>query len=120
MGLAENKPEILIKAKFDHVGFFKKTKLNINIELFSDDSFKYRMNIGPYSMLFINDKAIKIDKIWISKKKQKMYLFKKKKEEQKEAVQDDDDDVMRIMVRRTRNIKLLSNYQNMMQSKNLV
>ena len=75
MNLLPNEPELLIKAKFDHVGFVKQTRVNLRVELYNDQDMKHQMNIGPHAMLFINHKAIRMPT---------KYGFEKREKESKE------------------------------------
>lgn len=65
-------PEIIVRAKFDHGGFVKSLWMNITIELFSDHSLKHAIGIGPHSVIFINNKPVKLPQKYGLIKKTKM------------------------------------------------
>ena len=64
-------PEIVVKSKCDHGGLVKSVWMNITIELFSDNSLKYPIGIGPHSLIFINNKPVKLPQKYGYQKKTK-------------------------------------------------
>eukprot|EP01083_Nonionella_stella_P083188 229873_1 len=64
-------PEILIRSKFDHGGFIKSTKLNVQIELYTDHKLKYGISIGQHCIVFINKRLVKVPQHYGYEKKNK-------------------------------------------------
>ena len=63
--------EIRMRAKFDHAGFVAGTRLNLQMDLFSDARCKHALGIGHHALLFVNGRAVRLPTKYGFEKKRK-------------------------------------------------